>query len=164
MKVYPGDPKVEIEEVHSIRKQGWRLRQLILGSHTGTHVDAFCHMDLRGRTVDRIPLKRFFGKAQVVGLDDDFPVGLGLVFVSGKLNLSLLKRILKAKSPFIACSVKCSFSVSLERQLLKKGILTFTDLVNVEKLPKNKQFMFYGFPLRIVDGDGSPIRAVVIID
>lgn len=31
--------------------------------HTGTHVDAFFHMDPRGKTIDQMPLEMFFGKA-----------------------------------------------------------------------------------------------------
>lgn len=164
MKVYPGDPNVEIKEIHSIKKQGWRLRQFIFGSHTGTHVDAFSHMDVKGKSLDKIPLKKFFGPARVVSIDGKFPFKIGLMFPSGKLNLSLLDKILKAKAPFIACSVKCDFSADLEGALLRKGIVTVTDLINVEKLPKGETFSFYGFPLKIKDGDGSPIRAVAIID
>ena len=37
------------------------------------------------------------------------------------------------------------------------------NLCNLEKV-LNKRFMFYGFPLRIRKGSGSPIRAVAIID
>ena len=46
--------------------------------------------------------------------------------------------------------------VDLERKLLQSGILTITDLVNMDKLPEDKEFMFYGVPLKIKDGDGSP--------
>ena len=45
----------------------------------------------------------------------------------------------------------------------KNEIVTVTDLVNLEKLPLGKQFMFYGLPLKIKDGDGSPIRAVAVL-
>jgi kynurenine formamidase len=54
--------------------------------------------------------------------------------------------------------------VELERELLKKQVLTLGNLVNIERLPVNKEFMFYGFPFKIKGGDGSPIRAVAIVD
>lgn len=164
MKVYPGDPEVEIEQIHSIDKEGWRLRHIKMGSHTGTHVDAFSHMDREGKTLDEIPLESFFGKARVVEAADKFPKKVGLVFSSGKLELRVFDKIYAAKPPFIAVSSSCEFKVELERKLLEKGILTFTDLVNVDKLPTDKTFMFYGFPLKIKDGDGSPVRAVAIVD
>jgi len=37
------------------------------------------------------------------------------------------------------------------------------NLCNLDKLI-GKRFMFYGFPLKIRDGSGSPIRAVAVID
>jgi len=51
----------------------------------------------------------------------------------------------------------------MEQRLLRHGIITFTDLVNLEKLPPDKDFTFYGVPLKIKDGDGSPIRAFAVL-
>ena len=48
--------------------------------------------------------------------------------------------------------------------LLKKGveIVIVEGLTNLDKLPE--QFIFVGFPLNIKGRDGSPIRAVAIVD
>lgn len=43
-KVYPNDPEVKIDVIHTYEKDSWELRHLSMGSHTGTHVDAFSHM------------------------------------------------------------------------------------------------------------------------
>ena len=51
----------------------------------------------------------------------------------------------------------------LERLLLARQILTYTDLVNLNQLPEGAEFTFYGLPLSIAGGDGSPVRAVAII-
>lgn len=163
MEVYPGDPEVEIRQIHSIERGGWRLRTLSFSSHIGTHVDAFSHMDENGRTLDEIPLERFFGKAQVVAMEGEFPKKVGLVFASGKLGLDLFDKIMSAEPPFVVVSSDCEFAVELERKLLQNQVITF-EATNIDKLPRNKPFMFYGFPLKIKDGDGSPIRAVAIID
>ena len=40
----------------------------------------------------------------------------------------------------------------------------YTGLVNLECLPKQETFIFYGLPLKIKSGDGSPVRAIAIID
>ncbi|SJZ55341.1 cyclase family protein [Selenihalanaerobacter shriftii] len=69
MQVYPGDPEVSVEVVHTYEENDWLLRKLTMGSHTGTHVDAFSHMDKEGETLDDIPLNRFCGKAQAVAID-----------------------------------------------------------------------------------------------
>ena len=57
-----------------------------------------------------------------------------------------------------------NITVDLERALLSNEIITYTNLVNLELLPKDKTFMFYGLPLKIKDGDGSPVRAIAIIE
>lgn len=150
MLVYPGDPEVKIELIH-------------IASHTGTHVDAFSHMDEKGQTLDQMPLSKFIGKAVMVKSKNKFPVKIGLAFSHEKLELNLYSKIKAAKAPFILVDKDCDFPVPLERKLLQGQIVTFTDLVNLNKLPLGKKFMFYGLPLKIKDGDGSPIRAVAVL-
>ena len=164
MEIYSGDPEVDIKQIHTLKKEGWRLRLLKLGSHTGTHVDAFSHMDKKGTTIDKIPLNKFFGTAKVVKVGGNFPTRVGLVFKDGELDINLFQKIKKANPSFLVVGDKAELSVELERQLLKEKIITFTDLINLGKLPENELFKFFGVPLKIKDGDGSPIRAFAIID
>jgi kynurenine formamidase len=56
-----------------------------------------------------------------------------------------------------------STQLSAHMKLLSKEILLIENLTNIEKLP-DEGFMFCCFPLRIVNGDGSPVRAVGIIE
>ncbi len=163
MPVYPGDPPVKIEQIHTLKKEGWRLRCLQLSSHTGTHVDAFCHMDKKGKTLDEMPVNKFMGPAKLVKVSDQFPREIGLAFMGQKLPVELWQRIKIVKAPFILVDKDCDFPVELERKLLQEQVITFTDLVNFDKLPNNKKFMFYGLPLKIKDGDGSPVRAVAVL-
>lgn len=60
--------------------------------------------------------------------------------------------------------VTIELEVKLERKLLQVNILTITDLVNMDDLPIDKPFMFYGVPLKIKDGGGSPIRAFAVLE
>ena len=73
MTVYPGDPEVKIKVVHTYEKETWELRQLTMGTHTGTHVDAFSHMDDGAETIDQIPLNNFFGPTEVVKKNQKWP-------------------------------------------------------------------------------------------
>lgn len=165
MNVYPGDPAVSIRETHSLDKEGWRLKYLRLGSHTGTHVDAPSHMIENGETLDRLPLDRFFGKAMVVDLTaDTFPEHIGLIFRGGEINQSVLEAILRAHPPFVATGDEAVLPLEIEKEFLMQGILTFTDLINLSLLPQNEEIMFFGIPLKIKNGDGSPVRAFVTID
>jgi kynurenine formamidase len=164
MEAYPGDPEVEITQFHTIPTAGWRLKRLTLGSHSGTHVDAPSHMAEEGITLDQISLDKFFGKAVHVSLEDDFPQGLGLIFSEGTLEISLMEKIKTAKTPFVVTGGNSHLDIDMERALLTGNIITFTDLINLEQLPKNSVLMFYGIPLKIKDGDGSPVRAFAIIE
>jgi len=169
MPVYPGDPEVEIKQVHTLEKEGWRLRTLSIPGHIGSHVDAFSHMDPVGKTLSEMPLEHFFGQAVVVKPRDNYPKNLGLVIATGgELGIDQIEALTNANPPFVVVGNgsegSSSMSVELERRLLKAGIVTFTDLINLDKLPKDKPFMFYGLPLNIKDGDGSPIRAMAMFE
>lgn len=159
MPVYPGDPEVKVEVVHTHEEHTWELRQLTLGTHTGTHVDAFSHMHKEGKTIDEIPVERFFGTAQVVKLDSEWPVDQGLLFIE-EIGMEQFGRIQQANPTFVGGKI----TEDVERKLLAIGIITYTNLVNLELLPLSRNFMFYGLPLKIKQGDGSPVRAVAILD
>ncbi|RPI30451.1 MAG: cyclase family protein [Chloroflexota bacterium] len=71
MPVFPGLPEVEIT-VHASHEE-WEgitgsdvvspaVNRLVLGEHTGTHVDAINHMALqyRGQSIDTMPLSMFY--------------------------------------------------------------------------------------------------------
>ena len=164
MDVYPGDPDVHIKQIHTLDKEGWRLKCLQFSTHIGTHADAFAHMDNEGITLDKIPLNKFFGKTILVKPTDTFPKKIGLAFRDEILGLNLFNKIIEAKPLFVIAGNNSDFELEMERKLLQAGILTMAGLVNMDKLPRNKPFMFYGVPLKIQDGDGSPIRAFAVME
>lgn len=159
MKVYPEDPEVEVSIRDSYEEKGWELRELKFGSHTGSHVDSFSHMHPGKESVDQLPLNRFFGPAERVLIEGDWPTGIGLFFTE-MMNFNILEAILEKKPPFVGGTM----SEKLERALLANGIITYTNLVNLEKVPLKEKFTFYGLPLKIKDGDGSPVRAMAVIE
>ncbi len=159
MDTYPGDPEVKIDLLHSHEENNWELRQLTLGSHTGTHVDSFSHMHAGKKSIDEIPLERFFGKAQLVHLSEDWPKNQGLFF-SEEIGISQFHQLVQANPNFVGGEI----TEELERALLGVNVITYTDLVNLEDLPYNQSFTFYGLPLKIKNGDGSPVRAMAILD
>ena len=164
MEVYPGDPEVHIKQIHNLDKEGWRLRYLQFSTHIGTHADALYHMAENGETIDKVPIDKFIGKTVLVSATDKLPKRVGLAFRDEILGLDLFEKIKEVKPLFVVVGDKCDFELEMERKLLQNGILTIAGLVNMDKLPKNKPFMFYGVPLKIKDGDGSPIRAFAVLE
>lgn len=160
MEVCQGDPEVEIQKIQDINTHGWYLSLLKMGSHTGTHVDAFYHMDEKGETLENIDLSRFMGRAILVDKSTIYPQNIGLLF-DEYLDIADFGKIKEVNPNFVATR---EMSEELEEKLLKEKIITYTGLVNLELLPKNEEFFFIGLPLKIRRGDGSPVRTVAVLD
>lgn len=61
---WPGDPPVIIAREASIQSgDPFAVSRLVMGSHTGTHVDAPAHALADGRSVDGLPLEALCGPA-----------------------------------------------------------------------------------------------------
>ncbi|MGJ8726039.1 MAG: cyclase family protein [Roseibacillus sp.] len=68
-------------------------------------------------------------------------------------------RILGVEPPSVA-NVNDLVEVTLIHEiLLAGGVAIVEGLVNLDKLPADRDFTFGAFPLKIQDGDGSPCRA-----
>ncbi len=133
-------------------------------SHIGTHVDALAHMDMNGKTIDELPIDRFIGETLLVEVGDVFPKNIGLAFSEGQINTLVVEKIKASNPKFVVVGSNALFDIEAERHLLQAGIITITDLVNMEELPKNKPFILYAVPLKIKDGDGSPVKAFAVVD
>ncbi|MBN1248964.1 MAG: cyclase family protein [Anaerolineae bacterium] len=81
MPVYPGDPAPTSAQVTSLAETGYVTRQLVLGSHTGTHIDAPAHMLAGGPTLSDLPIATFIGLARVLHL----PVEAGKTIALARL-------------------------------------------------------------------------------
>ncbi|WP_458209547.1 cyclase family protein [Haladaptatus sp. NG-SE-30] len=64
--VYPGDPPVEVTPHATHEGDGYRVAHLELGTHSGTHVDAPCHTEPGGKTLDYTPIEAFVFDARLV--------------------------------------------------------------------------------------------------
>ncbi|WP_256391707.1 cyclase family protein [Natronoarchaeum rubrum] len=56
---YPGDPAVSVTPHATHESDGYRVTELALGSHSGTHVDAPSHLLPDGRNLDEVGLSTF---------------------------------------------------------------------------------------------------------
>jgi kynurenine formamidase len=77
MSFYPGDPQPDVRPARDVAAP-WRVSELHIGTHTGTHIDAASHYIERGLTINRYPIERFILPGICVSLDDlepDEPVG-----------------------------------------------------------------------------------------
>ena len=77
MPVYPGDPSPSFEDYSTLQKEGVNLTRIIMGSHTGTHLDAPRHFIRDGIGIDRIPPNKLIGEAYVADLSKK-PIGTAI--------------------------------------------------------------------------------------
>ncbi|WP_135830261.1 cyclase family protein [Halorussus halobius] len=68
--VYPGDPAVELAPAATHETDGYRVTELRLGSHAGTHVDAPSHTEPDGRDLDAFDPEEFVFDARLVDCSD----------------------------------------------------------------------------------------------
>lgn len=64
--VYPGDPAVEYAPAATHESDGYRVTEVRLGSHAGTHIDAPSHTESDGRNLDEFDVERFAFDARLV--------------------------------------------------------------------------------------------------
>jgi arylformamidase len=58
MTIFPGDPTPNFRPADGV-EQPWRVADLRLGTHTGTHIDSVSHYFPGGKNVDQYPISRF---------------------------------------------------------------------------------------------------------
>jgi len=68
--VYPGNPRIEIEEITSEASHSI-ISKITSGSHNGTHIDAPRHAVENGKGITEIPLSVFMGHCRVLDCTSD---------------------------------------------------------------------------------------------
>ena len=161
MPVYPGDPEVLIEQIQTIEKEGWNMLRIQINSHDGTHVNVPLHMVADGKSLDDYGLENFHGPARIYHPGIPLSSEEGVLFRDQNIDAVLAEEIKKARPLFIGLSRAFEFDVDIERDLLEAGILSYERLANLDQLPET--FEFYGMPLNMRGGDGSPVRAFAMV-
>ncbi|GAP08194.1 MAG TPA: cyclase family protein [Anaerolinea thermolimosa] len=64
--VWPGDPPIQISDHARLEREGYFLRRLNLGEHSGTHLNAPAHFLPQGLAVDQLPPERLVLPAVVI--------------------------------------------------------------------------------------------------
>ena len=174
--VYPGDPPPRLEALSRI-ELGDVCNTSLLHTclHTGTHLDVPRHFFPDGADTEQALLEACVGDCTVVAFDGQL---LGAqaeqllgrvrrrVLFKGKMEISpsaafVLSdagiRLVGVEGPSVS-PAECETAV--HRQLLGSGmaLLEGLDLSAVEP----GGYFLFAAPLKIRDGDGSPVRAVLV--
>lgn len=185
--VFPGDPKQEIQQIATIKKNGWNEKRITFNSHFSTHIDAPYHMLSTGKKLTDFPLSTFIGEAMVIDarkqpvieqrLDKVKPNDI-IFFctnhtkkayspdffknnpvISSKTANALVKR--KVKIVGLDSFTPDNPPYDIHKLFFKHDILIVENLVNLESLV-GQRFQCFILPLKIQDADGAPCRVVGI--
>ena len=191
MSTYPSDPDISIVREKEIHLDRTLLHRFTMGTHTGTHLDAPAHIISGGKTLDDFPLSSFTGKTVKVDLNSiseldkvDEKVN-GIIFDSNwymrfkepeiyfgsdrpEIPIHLVKKVIEMGVKYFGCDlpsvdVSGSEDKPIHNALLGANIIVYESLTNLNQLPLLTPFEFFGFPLPFVGLDGSPVRAIGVI-
>lgn len=68
MPTYPPDPKVGIVVYSTVKSLGYNETQVLMGTHSSTHIDSPFHVVDDGMRIDEVPLEKCIGEAIVVDM------------------------------------------------------------------------------------------------
>ncbi|MBA4386831.1 MAG: cyclase [Verrucomicrobia bacterium] len=163
MPVWPGDPKVEIEQIDSIDKgSNANVSRICAGVHSGTHVDAPHHFLNNHKGIDTVPLELLTGSVFVLHVADSVYAVNAEVINTAAIPEGTRRLLLRTRnSDFWAGGVKefqqnfTGVTADGAEALIQKGIkLIGVDYLSVgpykQGKPTHKAFM--GAGVTIVEG------------
>lgn len=198
---FPFDPKISVVVHNTTATIGYNIAQISMGTHQGTHLDVPYHFYDDGKTIDRMPLDRFYGPAVLVDLapgscllpktpitpamlrphEAKFQPGAKVIYRTGwdrtfgtpecfsdfpTLTLEAACWIAERRIGLLGMDTLTPSAdwKEVHLTLLKPGVemVIVEGLTNLDQLPE--RFTLSAFPLNIKGRDGSPIRAVAIVD
>lgn len=187
MITYPGDPPVYMERAASIEEGDVaNLTRLDFGVHTGTHVDAPLHFIDEGAGADALPLEVFVGPCEVVDATgasgeigpESVPGGVERVLFKTRnselwqregfdedfvrIGPAAAQRLVEQGVRLVGVDYLSVGGPETHHTLLSAGVAAVEGL-NLQAIEPGP-YRLVCLPLRIVDSDGAPTRAVLIRD
>jgi arylformamidase len=161
MEVFPGDLPPRFDLIEEFADTGWNMKRLEINGHDATHVNVPLHATAAGKNLDDYELDAFMGDSVLYESHADIAADKGLIFHATDITWDIAQAVVDIGPPFIGLPAKFEFDIAIERWLLERDVISFERLINTEQLPK--AFCFHAAPLKIVHGDGSPVRAYAVL-
>lgn len=74
--VYPDTIGPKFEIINTVEEHGFMEMKATMVFHSGTHIDAPCHILKDTKSLDQLPLEKFMGKAMVISCRDRKEISL----------------------------------------------------------------------------------------
>lgn len=189
--VYNGDPCFKTDNVCSIENGDiCNVSSINMGTHTGTHIDAPKHFFINGKDIFSTPLDCFCGKAKVfnfqniqnissnelidkniekndivlfrtsnIRFDGINPINNYCALTDDAAEYLLRKKIKLVGIDYLSIEPATSNDFYVHKTLLKNNI-PILENINLKNVAEGI-YTLYCFPLAILGGDASPVRAVL---
>lgn len=165
--VYKSDPHVHLDPYASVEENGYAVTEIVMGSHSGTHVDAPSHILADGHTVLDIPLDLMIGKCYVTYLEDvdTIPKDTRRLLCKGAKDPSETityeqgEDLVRAGVRLFGTDGMSIGGDDVHRLLLENGCVILENLVLSEVDPG--VYVLCALPLKIA-ADGAPVRACLL--
>lgn len=187
--VWPGDVEVTLERTMSL-SAGEQVNTSALRTslHAATHLDAPRHLSDAGICVDEVDLSRCLGPARVVDVGDASSIGPALLPAWSGAQRVLFRTACSAGDPVARKASFVALEPATAEAMADGGVVLVgvdtpsVDPADSEELPAHRALLGRGvvvlenlwlgevaagdyeliaLPLRLVGGDGSPVRAVL---
>ena len=76
MTVYPDTVGPKFEVLNTVEKHGFTELKMTVVTHSGTHIDAPCHILKNAKSIDQFPIEKFIGNAIVIPCQDKQEINL----------------------------------------------------------------------------------------
>ena len=190
MPVYPGNPEVEIEEIRSASGTSV-ISRVVMGTHTGTHMDAPSHVIPGAATLSDLSLNPLIGPCRVIDCTQEAGA-VSLAWIQSKDIKEGDRILLKTQNciqgyetfnnQFIYLASDAAEYLAGKVQLIgidylsikQKGStdniphtaflekkIPILEAVDLSKVEEGEYFLI-ALPLKFEGMDGSPIRAVLL--
>jgi arylformamidase len=176
------DPPLQIETWCTIQQQGYKVSRLLMGTQTGTHIDAPAHFVADGATLEALPIQALIGQYLWVDLNHFTQADLGelmanykeetLLFLtsSGNTEKEISEEVFSGllKLPCIVwvsvygVQVVGHDPLYFHQALSKSGKYLIEDVDEIMARRINPGGEMIALPLRLRGVSGSPCRVVVI--
>ena len=139
---YPGNPEFELQPIKRIADGGSsNVSKLVMGTHTGTHVDAPRHFFDDGAGVDALPLELLLGRARVIEITKRGGIGTDELAAAGlREDIRVLLKTLELARCGTATGSTRTTPTSTEdgaRYLVEQGVkVVGVDYLSVEQFKK----------------------------
>jgi len=175
MDYFPGDP---IPSFTPIFQGTYRITEISMGSHTGTHLDAPAHYLNTGTTIDGLSLDTLIGPCFIIKFEDSqiYETHLHLfereIISSSRLLIHAGENagLMPCAAEWLASRCICvgidSLSISysgydakVHTTLMQAGVVILEGLHF--GVPLHGEYMLIALPLLLSGADGAPARIIV---